>query len=50
MNEKIPVFDWEDAVNFIAERCNVEKDIIENILELEEEYMRSVGIIEAENI
>lgn len=45
MNENTPVFNWEAAVDFIAERCEFSKDIIENILELEEEYMQSVGII-----
>lgn len=48
MNENALVFDWEDSVNFIAERCEVNKDIVEKVLELEEEYMRSVGIITSE--
>lgn len=45
MNENTPVYNWNDVINFIAEKCDVEKDIIEKILELEEDYMRSVGII-----
>lgn len=48
MNENAPVFDWEEAVNFITEKCEVDKDIVEKVLELEEEYMRSVGIITSE--
>lgn len=48
MNENAPVFDWEDAVNFITERCEVDRDTVEKVLELEEEYMRNVGIITSE--
>lgn len=48
MNENAPVFNWDDAVNFIIEKCEVDKDIVEKVLELEEEYMRSVGIITSE--
>lgn len=45
MNENTPVFNWDDAVNFITEKCEVGKDIVEKVLELEEAYMRKVGII-----
>ena len=31
--------------NFIAERCNTDRETIEKILMLEDDYMRSVGII-----
>lgn len=48
MNENTPVFNWDDAVNFITEKCEVGKDIVEKVLELEEEYMQSVGIITSE--
>lgn len=48
MNENTPVYNWEDAVNFITEKCEVKKDVIEKVLELEEDYMRSVGIITSE--
>lgn len=48
MNENIPVYTWEDAVDYIKERCDVDKDSIERVLELEEDYMRSVGIITIE--
>ena len=40
-----PVYEWEDAINFIAERCNIDKDTIETVLTLEEDYMKSIGII-----
>ncbi len=45
-----PVYEFEDAINFIAERCDVDKDIIEKVLLLEEDYMRSIGIIVDESI
>lgn len=40
-----PIYVFEDAVNFIAERCNIDRETIEKILMLEDDYMRSVGII-----
>jgi len=40
-----PVYDYVEAINFIAERCDIGKDIIEKVLALEEDYMRSIGII-----
>ena len=49
MNET-PVYEYEDAINFISERCDVSKDIIEQVLLLEEDYMRSIGIIVDESI
>lgn len=45
MNKNTPVYDWDDAINFIAERCDIDKETIEKILILEEDYMRSIGII-----
>ncbi|MDE6435759.1 MAG: hypothetical protein K2L07_16235 [Lachnospiraceae bacterium] len=44
MND-MSVYEYEDAINFIAERCDIDKDIIERVLLLEEDYMRSIGII-----
>ena len=44
-----PVYDYEDAINFIGERCDISKDIVEKILALEEDYMRSIGIISDED-
>lgn len=43
MND-MPVYEYEDAINFIAERCDIGKNIIERVLLLEEDYMRSIGI------
>ena len=40
-----PIYVFEDAVNFIAERCNTDRETIEKILMLEDDYMRSDGII-----
>lgn len=45
MNDNTPVYNWEDAIKFITERCNLSEDVIIEVLELEEEYMKSVGII-----
>lgn len=45
-----PVYEYEDAINFITERCDVGKDIIKKVLLLEEDYMRSIGIIADEPI
>lgn len=46
MNENMPVYNWDDAVEYILSRSDFEKDIVEKVLELEEEYMRSISIIE----
>lgn len=43
--DNTPVYDYEDAINFIAERYDVGKNIIEKVLMLEEDYMRSIGIV-----
>lgn len=45
MDNNTPVYDFEAAINFISKRCDISKDIIEKILMLEEDYMRSIGII-----
>ena len=45
MNENTPVYEWEDAINFIAERCDIDEETIEKVLLLEEDYMRTIGII-----
>lgn len=45
MNDNIPVYNWDKAVDYITERCSLEKKVIEEVLLLEEDYMRSVGII-----
>lgn len=44
-----PVYDYEDAIVFIRERSNISRNIIEKVLMLEEEYMRSIGIISDED-
>lgn len=44
-----PVYDYEDAIVFIGERSNISRNIIEKVLMLEEEYMRSIGIISDED-
>ena len=42
MNE--PIYNVEEAVNYIAKRCDVNKETIENILDLELDYMVSIGL------
>lgn len=50
MNENVPVYEWEDAIKFIAERSNINKETIEKVLELEEEYLKTIGVVvEEEN-
>lgn len=48
MDNNTPVYDFDDAVNFIAERCNVNIGDIENVLTLEYDYMCSIAIISDE--
>lgn len=48
MDNNTPVYDFEEAINFISERCDISKEIIEKILILEDDYMRSIGIISDE--
>ena len=42
---EILVYDPDDAIDFIAARCNISRENIETVLELDLEYMRSVGIV-----
>lgn len=42
-----PMWIWEDVVRYIRERCFVSEEDIEIVLELEDEYMRSIGLIVA---
>jgi len=44
--DNTPVYDFDEAVKFISERCEIERNIIDKVLMLEEDYMRSIGIIE----
>lgn len=44
--DNTPVYDYDEAVKFISERCDVDRNVIDKILMLEEDYMRSIGIIE----
>ncbi len=46
MDNNTPVYDYEEAINFIAERCDTSKEVIEKVLMLEEDYMRSIGIVD----
>lgn len=44
--DNTPIYDYEEAVKFIFERCDIDRNVIDKILMLEEDYMRSIGIIE----
>lgn len=39
------VYYVEDAVKFIRERCDLDEETILKVLELEEGYMRSIGLM-----
>lgn len=41
----VPMYIFEDAVKFISNRSKLSTDIIREVLELEEGYMREIGII-----
>ena len=41
-----PVYYVEDALEFIRKRCNLSDTVINLVLELEIDYMRSIGLIE----
>lgn len=43
--DNTPVYDYEEVVKFISERCDVDRNVIDKILMLEEDYMHSIGII-----
>lgn len=50
MNEdkEIPVLDFDELVKYIQGKTEYEKEVIENILNLETEYMVQIGIISYE--
>lgn len=39
------VLGYEELVGFISEHCDVDRDDIERVLDLEIEFMRKLGII-----
>lgn len=43
-SEKTDNYDRPDAIDFIHKRCGIDKDIIEKILELDDEYMIQIGL------
>lgn len=40
-----PMYVVTDAIDFIAERCDIDKETIAKVLSIEEDYMRSLGLI-----
>ena len=51
MNENMdyPVLEFEDRINYIADKTKLDKEIIESVLNAETEFMEKVGIIAADN-
>ncbi len=51
MNENMdyPVLEFEDCINYIADKTKLDKEIIESVLNVETEFMEKVGIIATDN-
>lgn len=47
-NKEIPVLDFDELVNYIQEKTEYNKEVIEKVLDLETEYMVQLGIISYE--
>lgn len=45
MNNNKPMYFYEDAIKFIRNKSKLNEDIISKVLELELEYMRSIGLV-----
>lgn len=45
MDNNAPMYYVEDAIEFIRSRSGLDYDIVSQVLELEEDYMRSIGLI-----
>ena len=44
-NKEIPVLDFDELVNYVQAKSNYTKEVIENVLNLETDYMIQIGII-----
>lgn len=44
-NNEIPVLDFEELVDYIQEKTDYTKEVIEHVLNLETDYMVQLGII-----
>ena len=40
-----PTYYVEDAIKFIHDKTGIDEQLIEDILEAEDDYMRSIGLI-----
>lgn len=51
MNENMdyPVWEFEDCINYIADKTKLDKEIIESVLNVETEFMEKVGIVVTDN-
>lgn len=45
VNESLDFY-WDDAVKYIMQRCKIDRETIEEVMTLEEDYMRTLGIID----
>ena len=43
--DEVLVYDIDDAIEFISSRSDIPAEIVEQVLLLDEDYMRSVGIM-----
>ena len=44
-----PVLEFEDCINYIADKTKLDKEIIESVLNAETEFMEKVGIVVTDN-
>lgn len=44
-NKEIPVVDFEEMVDWIELETEHDRDIIQHILEMETEYLKTLGVI-----
>lgn len=44
-DENAPVFDPNEATKFISERTGLSENIVEQVLEMEFEYMKHIGLV-----
>lgn len=47
-NKEIPVLDFDELVKYIQRKTEYDKEVIENILNLETDFMVQLGIISYE--
>lgn len=43
-----PIYDYEDCANMIEEKTGLSREIIADVLNAEIDYMKTIGIIDAD--